>query len=126
MKDIKKHVLIVEDDTPLLHALNIALSQEGYKILEVRDGKAGLSVALKKHPDLILLDLIMPVMDGMTMLKKLREDAWGKKAKVVILTNLSDSEKVVEALQSGVYDFLVKTDWTIKEVVGKVKRKLKK
>lgn len=116
----------MEDDLPLLHALKIALSQAGFKILEAKDGKAGLSAALKKHPDLILLDLIMPIMDGMTMLKKLRDDAWGKKAKVVILTNLSDSEKVVEALQSGVYDFLVKTDWTIKEVVDKVKKKLKK
>ncbi|MBI4713615.1 response regulator [Candidatus Uhrbacteria bacterium] len=122
----RKILLIVEDDAPLRRALQIVLAREGFEILEARDGKEGLELAFEKHPDMILLDIIMPVMDGITMLQKLRADDWGKEAKVIILTNLSDSEKVVEALQAGVHDFLVKTDWTINEVVEKVKDKLKK
>ncbi|MBI2474923.1 response regulator [Candidatus Uhrbacteria bacterium] len=127
MENQRKNVLlVVEDDTPLLKALKIAFEDGGFSVLESKDGKEGLNTALEKHPDIILLDIIMPVMDGITMLQKLREDPWGKKVGVIILTNLSDSEKVVEALNAGVHDYLVKTDWSINEVVEKVREKLKK
>jgi DNA-binding response OmpR family regulator len=60
----------------------------------------------------------------MTMLKKLREDAWGKNAKVIILTNLSDTEKISEAVVQGSHDYLVKSDWKIEDVVAKIRGKL--
>ena len=85
------------------------------------NGEEGLSVAKDKHPDIILLDIIMPKMDGITLLKELRTDPWGQTVPVIILTNLSDYKSVADALQHGVNDFLVKSNWELEEVVAKVK-----
>ena len=126
MKRTKYTVLIVEDETSLRIALKIKLTKEGYQVLEAENGKEGLGIATSKHPDLILLDLIMPVMDGMTMLEELRKDSWGKSAKVIVLTNLSDSNKAVEAAEKGTYDYLIKSDWKIEDLVGKVDECLQK
>ena len=120
--DKHAHILLVVDDEPSLRsALVIKLSHEGFSVLEAKNGEEGLAVALKDHPDLILLDIVMPVMDGMTMLKKLREDSWGKTAKVIILTNLADDQKLADAIDQGSYEYLIKTDWKMGEVVDKVK-----
>ncbi len=119
-----KTVLIVEDESLLLQALVDAFSAEGFSTLGAGDGQEGLSVARQKHPDIILLDVIMPKMDGMAMLKELRTDAWGKAVPVIILTNLSDYRTVADALGHGVHDFLVKSDWEINDVVTAVKQKL--
>ena len=120
----KYKILIVEDEKPLREILVDNFKGEGFFVLVATNGEEGLKMALLEHPDFILLDIILPVMDGMTMLKKLREDEWGKEAKVMMLTNLSDPEKVSQALEQGSYDYLVKTDWHIDEVVQKVKEKL--
>jgi DNA-binding NarL/FixJ family response regulator len=66
----------------------------------------------------------MPKMDGMTMLKQLRLDGWGKLARVVILTNLSDNEKIADAMNSETFDYFVKSDTKIHELVKKIKEKL--
>lgn len=118
-------VEIVEDEVSLLEVLSDKFVKEGFNVLQAKNGDEGLKVALAEHPDIILLDIIMPVMDGMTMLKKLREDSWGKDAKVIILTNLSDNEKTAQALDGGSDDYLVKSDWKIEDVVKKVEEKLK-
>ena len=120
-----KKILIVEDERSLLEALVRKFSSEGFTVFEAKNGEEGLEVALKEHPDLILLDIVMPKMDGITMLHKLREDKWGKDAQVVMLSNLSDAGKVQEATSEGAYDFLVKSDWHIDDVVKKAKEKLK-
>lgn len=117
-------ILIVEDELPLLKVLTDKFTGEGFTVIQAKDGSEGLAVALKEHPDLILLDIIMPVMDGMTMLKKLREDSWGQNAPVVMLTNLSDSKNVSDAIASGIGDFLVKSDWTLEDLLTKVKSRL--
>ncbi len=83
-----------------------------------------MDAALKKHPDLIILDLIMPKTDGLSMLKELRGDDWGKEVPVIILTNLSDAENVAKAMEKGVYDFLVKSDWKLEDLIKRVKDKL--
>jgi len=64
-------------------------------------------------------------MDGMSMLAKLRQDDWGTKAKVILLTNLGDKDKIAESVEQGASDYLVKSDWSLEEVVEKVKEKLK-
>lgn len=120
----KKRILIVEDDLSLNKALVEKFSKEEYEVLSAKDGAIGLQMALTDHPDIILLDIIMPVMDGMSMLRKVRRDAWGKSVPIIILTNLSSSEKVEEAIEKGVFDFLVKTDWSLSEVVKKVQERL--
>lgn len=119
-------ILIVEDEQALNIALQKKLSAEGYNVLHAENGKDGLEIAIKEHPNLILVDIVMPVMDGMTMIKKLREDGWGKNARIIILTNLSDAGKTAEAVNRGVYDILIKSDWRIDDVVDKVKDELSK
>ncbi len=119
-----KKILIVEDELALLYALASQFDKKQFKVLQAVDGVEGLSSALEHRPDLILLDLLMPRMDGMSMLKELRKDTWGKDVKVIILTNLSDAEKIDEALKNGTYDYLVKKDWNITQVIEKVKNSL--
>ncbi len=119
-----KKVLIVEDEASLQKALLSKLEKGGYEVLQAFDGEEGLKMALAEKPDLILLDIIMPKMDGVTMLNKIREDEWGRNAKVIILTNLSEGNQVVAALDKGVHDYLVKADWRIEEVMEKIEDKL--
>lgn len=121
-----KKVLIVEDEKNMFSLLKNGLEKEGITVFGTTNGADGLKSALKNHPDLILLDIIMPKMDGLTMLYKLRQDKWGRNVKVVILTNLSDGNSVAAALKSGVYDFLVKADWKLSDLIQKVKEKLRK
>jgi len=122
-KKIAKTILIVEDNQGIRKSLAFKL-EEGFKVLEATNGKEGLDMAIAKHPDLILLDLVMPVMDGITMLRELRKDEWGKDAKLILLTSLSDQGKVSEAVELGAFDYLVKTDWSLEAVVKKIEEKL--
>ena len=119
-----KTILVIEDEPAMLEVLADTLISEGFDVLKARSGEEGLKFALKEHPDLILLDLILPKMNGMTMLRKLRKDDWGSNVQVVILTNLSAIEKTAEALESKVYDYLVKTNWRLEDIVKKVKERL--
>lgn len=116
-----KKVLIIEDEQTLRGALVDKFTSEGFEVLEAKDGKIGLDLALKNSPDIILLDIIMPVMDGITMLKKLRADARGDSFKVLTLTNLSDGDKISETIDNGSLKYLVKSDWTLSDIVAKVK-----
>ncbi len=120
-----KTILVVEDDEPLLAAVSHKLRLAGFSVLQASDGVAGLKSALEHHPDLILLGILLPKMDGMTVLKKLRADAWGADARVILLTNLSDTDSIATAAEGEVYDYLVKNHWTLDEVVQKVKERLK-
>lgn len=122
-KNIKK-ILIIEDEEAVLKVLATKFDHEGFQTLEAKDGEDGLAQARAERPDIILLDIVMPKMDGLTMLKELRKDPWGKKVPVVILTNLSDDKDIAEAMVSGVYDFLVKSSWEIEDVVKRVKERL--
>ncbi len=124
MQPQSKKILIVEDEQDMRQALVDELTHEGFQILEARNGKEGLESALKEHPDLILLDIVMPVMDGMTMMKKLRESENGKDIPVIMLTNLSDVEKISNALEFEIYDYLVKSNWKIEDVADRVRKKL--
>jgi DNA-binding response OmpR family regulator len=121
----KKTILIVEDEELMLTPLAEKLSNQGFEVVKAHDGVEGLEKALKLHPDMVILDIVMPKMDGMTVMKKIREDQkWGKDAPIVMLTNLNDPDKVSEAANYNVFDFLVKTDWKLDEVVDFIKQKL--
>lgn len=120
----KKVLLVIEDEESLRNAVRDKLQLEGFKVLEAKNGAEGLAVALQEHPDLILLDIIMPVVDGITMLQDLRKDAWGRDAKVIMLTNVNSNDKLSEAMAQGSYDYLVKSDHKIEEIVEVVKKKL--
>jgi DNA-binding response OmpR family regulator len=122
MQKLSKRVLIVEDEESLLKVLKDKFTKEGFRVSEARNGLEGLARAEADHPDIILLDIVMPKMDGMTMLAKLRETSWGKDIEVVLLTNLSDTAKVAESVANGAYSYLVKSDWKLDEVVALVRK----
>ncbi len=121
---MSKKILIVEDEKSLREPLSKALKKEGFEVFEAENGEEGLDVAKKEHPNLILTDIVMPKMDGLSMLKELRKDRWGKNVHAIILTVLNEDKKVIDALQEGVYDYLIKSDWEVDNVVNKVKEKL--
>jgi DNA-binding response OmpR family regulator len=117
-------LLIVEDDQSLLEILRDEFAKAGFKVAMAHDGEEGLKVATEQPPALILIDIFMPKMDGITMLKKIRATPQGKNIPVIILTNLNDNQTIDRALESGAYDFLVKSDWNPKDLVKRVKEKL--
>ena len=116
-----KRILIVEDEKAVATILNRKLSKEGFDIILATDGKEGLKKALSEKPDLILLDIVLPIMDGLTMLKKLRQNSKGKNIPVIILTNLTtDPERLTNAGKYGTADYLVKANWSINDLTQKV------
>lgn len=122
----KQVILIVEDDAPIRNALHDKLTREDFAVLEAKNGEEGLEIALRERPHLILLDIIMPKMDGMTMMKTLRkENEWGKSVPIIVLTNLSADDKMSQevAEDESAY-YLVKSDWTLQNVVEKIREQL--
>ena len=117
----KKKILVVEDEEILLAALQEELNQGGYETLGAGDGEEGLKKVKEFKPDLILLDLVMPKMDGMTTLKHLKDDTASRDIPVVILTNLSDYERISEALSLGAKAYLVKANYSLNDLMDKVK-----
>lgn len=123
MKDEnKKRILIIEDEDQIIDVLDRKLRKEGFATILAKDGVSGLSTAIKEKPDLILLDLVLPGMDGITLLTKLRENEDGKNIDVIVLTNLDTAEKIDQSKKEGVYDFLVKTNWTLDDVVDRIRQ----
>jgi DNA-binding response OmpR family regulator len=120
----KNTVLIVEDETDLRELLKRKLLDENFDVFEAENGKVGLEVSLSKHPDVILLDIIMPVMDGLSMLEELRKNEWGMGAKVIVLSNLNEPEKVSESLEKNIYNYLIKSNWEPDEIVKLIKKSL--
>ena len=120
----ENQILIVEDEAPLRNALRDKFTREKFTVFEARNGQQGLDLALKKHPDCVLLDIVMPIMDGMSVLKALRDDEWGRTSLIILLTNLSEQEKIAEAVNEQAYDYLVKADMKIDDVVTRVKERL--
>lgn len=121
---MSKKILIVEDDVLLSDTLTMALKDEGYDVFQAYDGAQGLSLAEKHMPDLILCDINMPTMDGITMLRAIRETAWGKNLNFIMLTNFSDEEKVFEVLKNHVFTYLVKSDWELDKIIEKIKEQV--
>ncbi len=124
MAQAKKRILISEDEGPLLQVLGEKFTNEGFVVFKAKDGIEAVDMALREHPDLILLDVIMPRMDGIMALQKIREDSWGQGVPVIILTNLNDADTAGEALKNRAYDYMVKSDWKLDDVVKKVRERL--
>ncbi len=117
-------VLIVEDEEALRSPLTEAFETEGFKVFAVPTGEEGLKIALQEHPEMIILDILLPAMSGLEVLRSLREDEWGKTAQVIMLTNVSDTDKIAEAMNDSAFEYLIKTDIKLQDLVKKVSDRL--
>ena len=114
-------ILIVEDDKFLRELIARKLTQENFEVIEAIDGEEGLKRIREDKPDLILLDLILPGVDGFEVLSKLKEDPTLASIPVIILSNLGQREDIEKGLKLGAIDYLVKAHFTPNEIVDKVK-----
>ncbi len=121
-----KTILFIEDESTLQKTLGEVLMRENFKVANALNGQAGLELALKIKPDLILLDLILPKMDGFEVLERLKKNPETKDIPVIILTNLERTEDVDKALELGATTYLVKANYDLKEVIEKVKQTIGK
>jgi two-component system phosphate regulon response regulator PhoB len=120
----KKAILVVEDEISLRSALSDKLNNEGFEVIIAKNGLEGIQEIKKKKPDLILLDVVMPIMDGLSMLREIKNDDKTKNIPVVILSNLGDQRDILKAMEHEAFDYLVKSDVTLEAIVAKIKSKL--
>lgn len=121
MGDEKLKILIVEDDKNIRDLYTTALEAVGFDVMTAEDGTPGVELALKHHPAAILMDIIMPEMSGHQAVAKIRKDPWGKDAKIIYLTNMSDAENIVVAVGQGTEKYIIKANAEPKEVVNLVR-----
>jgi len=120
-----KKILIIEDDKFLRELITQKLIKEGYETLEAVDGEEGIRKVKEEKPDLVLLDLILPGIDGFEVLSKKREDPSLTQIPVIVLSNLGQKEDVERGLKLGAVDYLIKAHFTPGEIIEKIKNALK-
>ncbi len=114
-------ILLVEDDTFLVEMYTTKFELEGFDVVTAEDGARGLELAKKENPDIILLDILMPKMDGFEVLDALKKDATTAKIPVVLLTNLGQKDDVKKGFEKGAVGYLIKAHFMPSEVVDKIK-----
>jgi len=119
-----KVILIIEDDRFLRELISQKLIREGYDVLEAVDGEEGVKKVKEGKPDIVLLDLILPGIDGFEVLSQVKKDDTVSKIPVIILSNLGQKEDVERGLNLGAVDYLIKAHFTPKEIIDKVKNVL--
>lgn len=119
-----KKILFIEDESALQKTFGEILTQEGYQMISALDGEIGLRLAGDEKPDLILLDLILPKVNGFDVLRKLKEDKETKDIPVIVLTNLEEMGNVDKAIELGATTYLVKANYSLKEIVEKIRKAL--
>ncbi len=118
-------ILIVEDEPTLQKTLSMALESEGYTVQKALDGEIGFKTAKETKPDLILLDLILPKMDGFEVLEGLKKDETTQNIPIIVLTNLESPQDVEKALALGATNYMVKANYDLKEIILKIKEIIK-
>ncbi len=120
-------ILVIEDDPTMLRVLSTGLTREGMSVITADEGERGLELAFSHHPEIILLDILMPNVDGLTVMEKIRKDTWGRNIPIVLMTNLEPNAKILERIardQPSYY--LAKSDTSINEILAKVHEILSK
>ena len=117
-----KKILFIEDESAFHKTFGEVLKQEGYQMISALDGEVGLRLAETEKPDLILLDLILPKINGFEVLKKLQENEETKKIPIIVLTNLEGIKDIDKAIELGATTYLVKAQYTLEEVVEKINK----
>lgn len=120
----KKRVLVIEDEAPLSKILAETLTESGFEVDVAVHGEEGWHKARENRPDLILLDIIMPRLDGFVFLKRLRTNKKLATIPVIILSNLGQDSDIAEARELGAMDYLVKSNHTIEAIVQRVQQVL--
>lgn len=118
----KLKILLVEDDSFLAEMYATKLNLEGFEVFMAADGEKGLRLAQKELPNVILLDILLPKLDGFIVLERLKKDAKTKDIPVILLTNLSQKEDVERGLEAGAVDYLIKAHFMPSEVIEKIKK----
>lgn len=118
------NILLVEDDTFLANIYKTKFEMEGFNVSVAENGADGLEEAKKKKPDIILLDILLPKMDGFAVLKHLKGEDATKEIPVILLTNLGQKDDVEKGLELGAVDYLIKAHFKPSETVDKVKKAL--
>ena len=116
-----KRILIVEDDKFLRELISHKLIKEGYDIIEAADGEEGIKKAMEEKPDLVLLDLILPGIDGFEVLYRMKASPETSSIPVIILSNLGQKDDVEKGMRLGASDYLIKAHFTPGEIIGKIK-----
>lgn len=119
-----KKILVVEDDAFLSKIYKVKLEKTGFEVVLAYDGNQAIEEIKKAIPDLILLDLMMPVKDGFTTLSELKENSDWKKIPVIIASNLGQQEDVDKGLKMGASDFIVKSDTSLDNIIDKINKLL--
>ncbi len=117
-----RKIIIIEDDKFLSDIYKTKFESEGFKVTAVNDGEKGLKAIQTKKPDIVLLDVLLPKLDGFTILETLKKDKTTKDIPVVLLTSMGRKEDVIKGLEMGAADYLIKAHFKPTEVVDKVKK----
>lgn len=123
-KKDKKRILIVEDDPYICKMYQLKLDLQGFEVDIASNGKIGVEKVTEKKPDLILLDILMPEMDGFEVLKVLKSNSQTKDIPVLVLSNLGQDERIRKAMELGAASYIVKTQFTPAQVVQKINETL--
>jgi DNA-binding response OmpR family regulator len=124
-KEKKDKILLIEDDAFLVEMYTTKFELEGFEVISAEDGKKGLELSFKEKPDIILLDILMPKMDGFAVLESLKKDKSTINIPVVLLTNLGQKDDVKKGFEKGAVGYLIKAHFMPSEVVDKIKKILK-
>ncbi len=118
---MNKHILVIEDEPDIREAMAEAVAQAGFKVSTAENGSVGFKKALEEHPDLILLDIVMPIMDGHETLRKLRQDPWGRSVKVIMLTSMDDVRNIGSAHEEKITGYIIKAHSSLDEILAKIR-----
>ena len=121
MENKKKKIIIIEDDKFLLKAYEIKFKQSDFDVILATDGISGFELAEKEKPSLIILDLMLPRMNGFEFLKKIKSDEKLKNIPVIVVSNLGQKNDCEKAIKLGAKEFLIKTNYSLEEIIKKIK-----
>ncbi len=117
-------IAIIEDDSVISQMYRMKFEADGFDVQVANNGKDGIDLVREFQPDIVLLDISMPVMNGDVALKSIRKEEWGKTVPVLVLTNLGEEEAPKDIRSLGIESYIVKADLTPRQVVARVKQAL--
>lgn len=122
----KKSVLVIEDSPYLAESLADMLDIRGYEALIASNGREGVIQTIERKPDLILLDIRLPDIDGYEVYRRIRQDDWGKHANILVLTASESTENISKNINLPLEDILFKPDWSVMDLLEKISSRLEK